>query len=52
VLHHDHYNFHNVVTHDFFNQESGRVIYFQRTYTTSFSDAKDACDLTIPGESR
>jgi len=41
VLHHDHYNFYNVVSHAFFNQESGRVIYFQGTYTTSFSNAKE-----------
>ena len=40
VAHHDHYNFYNVATHDFFNQEEGRVIYFEGTYTTSFSDAK------------
>ena len=40
VVHHDHYNFYNVSTHDFFNQEEGRVIYFEGTYTTTFSDAK------------
>jgi len=40
IVHHDHYNFYNLVTHDFFNQKQGRVIYFEGTYTTSFSDAK------------
>jgi hypothetical protein len=41
VLHHDHYNFYNIVCHAFFNQEGGRAIYFEGTYTTSFSDAKE-----------
>jgi hypothetical protein len=34
------YNFYNVVQHPFFDQESGRIIYFEGTYTSSFSDAK------------
>jgi len=41
VAHHDHYNFYNLMTHPFFNQEGGQVIYFEGTYTTSFSDAKE-----------
>jgi hypothetical protein len=40
IVHHDHYNFYNVASHLFFNQEGGRVIYFEGTYTTSFTDAK------------
>ncbi len=40
IVHHDHYNFYNVATHPFFNQDGGRVIYFEGTYTTSFTDAK------------
>lgn len=40
IVHHDHYNFYNVASHDFFDQEGGRVIYFEGTYTTSFTDAK------------
>jgi hypothetical protein len=42
VLHHDHYNFYNLVSHPFFDEQGGRVIYFEGTYTTSFSDAKEA----------
>jgi hypothetical protein len=40
IVHHDHYNFYNVATHPFLNQEDGRVIYLEGTYTTSFTDAK------------
>jgi len=41
IVHHDHYNFYNVASHPFFNQEGGRVVYFEGTYTTSFTDAKE-----------
>jgi len=41
IVHHDRYNFYNVVTHPFFNQDGGRVIYFEGTYTDSFTDAKE-----------
>jgi hypothetical protein len=41
VVHHDHYNFYNVASHEFFNQQGGRVVYFEGTYTTSFTDAKE-----------
>ena len=41
IIHHDHYNFYNVVTHAFFNQDGGRTIYIEGTYTDSFSDAKE-----------
>ena len=41
IIHHDQYNFYNVATHPFFNQEGGRVIYLEGTYTDSFSDATE-----------
>lgn len=41
IIHHDQYNFYNVVTHTFFNQEGGRIIYLEGTYTDSFSGAKE-----------
>lgn len=40
IVHHDNYNFYNVAHHPFLNQEGGRVIYFEGTYTDSFSAAK------------
>ena len=39
VTHHD-YNFYNPTQHSFFDQEGGRVIYFEGTYTATFSGAK------------
>jgi len=41
IIRHDHYNFYNVVTHGFFNQDGGRTIFIEGTYTDSFSDAKE-----------
>ena len=41
IVHHDQYNFYNVATHTFFNQEGGRVIYLEGTYTDSFSGATE-----------
>ena len=41
IIHHDNYNFYNVVTHYFFNQDNGRVIYLEGTYTDSFSGATE-----------
>ena len=41
VVQHSDYNFYNVATHAFFNQEGGKVIYFEGTYTASFSAAKE-----------
>jgi hypothetical protein len=41
IIHHDEYNFYNVATHTFFNQERGRVIYLEGTYTDAFSRAKE-----------
>src|SRR5581483_6405043 len=40
VAHHD-YNFYNVVQHSFFDSADGRTIYFEGTYTASFSEAKE-----------
>jgi hypothetical protein len=41
IIHHDHYNFYNTLLHPFFDQEGGRVIYLEGTYTQAFSDAKE-----------
>lgn len=41
IIHHDQYNFYNVATHTFFNQEGGRTIYLEGTYTDSFSAARE-----------
>ena len=35
IIDHDKYNFYNVATHTFFNQEGGRVIYLEGTYTVT-----------------
>src|SRR5206468_10482960 len=40
VVSHDNYNFYNPTQHPFFDQERGRLIYFEGTYTASFSGAK------------
>ncbi|HEU0008646.1 MAG TPA: hypothetical protein VFT34_02410 [Verrucomicrobiae bacterium] len=39
VVAHDRYNFYNPTQHVFFDQDGGRVIYFEGTYTASFSGA-------------
>ena len=41
IIHHDDYNFYNVVTHAFFNKQKGRIIFIEGTYTDSFSNAKE-----------
>jgi hypothetical protein len=41
IIFHDNYNFYNVATHTFFNQEGGRVIYLEGTYTDSFVNAPE-----------
>lgn len=41
IIHHDQYNFYNVATHAFFNQNSDSVIYLEGTYTDSFSGAPE-----------
>ena len=40
VVSHDHYNFYNPTQHPFFDQDGGRLIYFEGTYTAAFSAAK------------
>jgi len=37
VVTHDHYSFYNVMQHPYFEQEGGRLIYFEGTYTDMFS---------------
>jgi hypothetical protein len=41
IVGHDDYNFYNVVQHPFFDEDGGRVIYFEGTYTAAFSNAKE-----------
>ncbi|GAA4435693.1 hypothetical protein [Bremerella cremea] len=40
VVTHDHYTFYNPVHHDFLDQDGGRRIYFDGTYTKQFSAKK------------
>ena len=40
VVSHDNYNFYNPTQHPFFDQEHGRKIYFEGTYTAAFSGAQ------------
>lgn len=40
IVTHQHYSFYNPAHHPFFDQDGGRVIYFQGTYTSTFSKAK------------
>jgi hypothetical protein len=40
IVQHEHYNVYWPGQHPEFDQEGGRVIYFEGTYTASFSDAK------------
>lgn len=37
ILTHDHYSFYNPVQHAFFDQQGGRIIYFEGTYSNTFS---------------
>jgi hypothetical protein len=39
IITHDQYNFYNVATHAFFNQDGGRIIYLEGTYTDAFTSA-------------
>ena len=41
VVTHERYNFYNPTQHPFFDQEGGRLIYFEGTYTASFSGATE-----------
>ncbi len=45
IVTHDKYSFYNVCHHDFLDQDSGRCVYFEGTYTTMFSDAKSPTPL-------
>ena len=38
---HGEYNFYNIAHHVFFDQAGGRLAYFEGTYTSSFSDARE-----------
>lgn len=40
IVTHDRYNFYWPGQHPWFDQEGGRVIYFEGTYTSAFSDAR------------
>jgi hypothetical protein len=40
VVSHEQYNFYNPTQHPFFDQNGGRTIFFEGTYTASFSGAK------------
>jgi hypothetical protein len=40
IVTHDTYSFYNPVHHPFFDQEGGRIIYFEGTYTAEFSGNK------------
>jgi hypothetical protein len=40
ILTHDNYTFYNVAQHPFFDQDGGRLIYFEGTYTSIYSGNK------------
>jgi len=40
IITHDDYSFYNVAHHPFFDQDGGRIIYLEGTYTMAFSGAK------------
>jgi hypothetical protein len=39
IVTHDNYSFYNVAQHDFFDEDGGRTIYFEGTYTAAFAKA-------------
>ena len=39
IVTHDHYSFYNPAQDDFFDQAGGRLIYFEGTFSTTFSRA-------------
>jgi hypothetical protein len=41
IVTHDNYSFYNPKHHSIFDQEGGRIIYFEGTYSTTFSGTKD-----------
>lgn len=40
IVTHGEYNFYNLAHHPFFDQDGGRLVYFEGTYTATFSDAR------------
>ena len=42
IVTHDNYTFYNVLHHPFFDQDGGRLIYFEGTYTNSFTTNHEA----------
>ena len=46
VVTHGDYNFYNLAHHPFFNQDHGRLVYFEGTYTASFTPAAEKGTLT------
>jgi len=45
IVTHDRYSFYNPVHHPFFDQDGGRLIYFEGTYAITFSGNNDATPL-------
>jgi hypothetical protein len=41
IITHDNYTFYNVTQHPFFDQEGGRLIYMEGTYTSTYSGNKE-----------
>jgi len=41
IVTHDHYSFYNPAHHPFFDQEEGRIIYFEGTYASAFSGREE-----------
>lgn len=41
IVTHDRYSFYNPTQHPFFDQDAGRIIYFEGTYTSTFSGNED-----------
>jgi hypothetical protein len=41
IVTHDHYSFYNPKQHPEFDQDNGRIVYFEGTYTTTFSGNPD-----------
>ncbi len=41
IVTHDHYSFYNVKQHPYFDREGGRTLYFEGTYTATFSGNPD-----------
>jgi hypothetical protein len=41
IVTHEDYSFYNPKQHPLFDQENGRILYFEGTYTTTFSGSKD-----------